>query len=69
MLQTLLDMGKDPNDPSILYCLGGNQGNKLQVSKYKVSDFHAFMVPTNYAHACCTLPEYGGSAAAAGSEG
>lgn len=61
-------MGKDPKDPATHYCLGGNQGNKLQVSRYKASDFHAFLVSEGYAHSCCVLPDYNGLAQAAGSE-
>lgn len=61
-------LGKDPKDATILYCLGGNQSDRLMVSKYKVGDFHSFMVPKGYQHSCCVLPDYLGTAAAAGKE-
>lgn len=62
-------MGKDADDPTILHCLGGNQDNKLQVSRYNRGVFSAFMVPEDYPHSCCELPVYSGTSVAAGSEG
>ena len=61
-------VGKDPNDDAYLYCLGGNQSNALNVSRYKKSVFSSFFVPEGYEHSCCELPDYTGKAAEAGSE-
>lgn len=61
-------MGKDPANPAVLHCLGGNQSNRLNIARYEASVFSAFMVPRGYAHACCVLPDYTGVSEAAGSE-
>ncbi|WP_281856116.1 TIGR02594 family protein [Litoreibacter halocynthiae] len=61
-------MGQDKDESTILHCLGGNQRNKLQVSRYSRSVFSAYMVPEDYPHSCCTLPIYNGTSTAAGSE-
>ena len=51
-----------------LYCLGGNQHDEVNVSKYKKSVFLDFRVPSNFDLSDASLPIYTGTAEAAGKE-
>ncbi|MBZ9611045.1 NlpC/P60 family protein [Rheinheimera maricola] len=55
-------------DGSHLYMLGGNQGNSVQISRYKKDVWDHFVVPASYNTDNTTLPIYTGSADNAGSE-
>ena len=50
--------------------LGGNQSQKLYCVAYEISDYYAYVVPTNYeiTDADYNLPEYKGNPGAKGSE-
>jgi len=60
-------VGQDPTG-KYLYCLGGNQHDEVNISKYKKSIFLDFRVPSNYNYVENNLPIYKGKAEAAGKE-
>ena len=51
-----------------LYMLGGNQGNRVQVSNYRRDVWTRFVVPPDFDETRSELPVYDAEAAAAGSE-
>lgn len=61
-------VGKSQDGKS-LYMLGGNQKDKVQISKYKKNVWNKFVIPNNYDASYDLLPIYNGKFSVAGSEG
>lgn len=55
-------------DGKYLYMLGGNQGNKVSVTKYLASVWDTFVIPAGYDNRNKSLPIYTKAAVLAGSE-
>ena len=55
-------------DGASLYMLGGNQQDRVQISKYPKSVWRTFVVPTSYDASTAVLPVYSKTAMAAGRE-
>lgn len=60
-------VGKN-SDGSKLFILGGNQSNRVSIARYPASDFHTFVVPTDFDTSTVSLPIYTAPAVKAGSE-
>ncbi|EJL7832769.1 TIGR02594 family protein [Vibrio vulnificus] len=56
------------HDDKYLYMLGGNQGNKVSVTRYLAEVWDTFVIPSDYDFHMGTLPIYTKDATIAGSE-